>query len=181
MHDSPGPTPIMSIGWRKRCNRCGEVKPADSFYKRTRSSDGYQATCRICTRDELDAATARRRAMEKAARRGRRLLATRGQLVAALATHAATVVEVLEEAAREGWIDLPDRLADAICGYECPARAPDHEGPGCLLHDVGLDHGTMVLDTLGRDGLVCMDPWWEWYFADETPDMGDDADDRPAE
>lgn len=34
----------------KRCRECGEVKPADSFYRRGDTPDGRRYECRECTR-----------------------------------------------------------------------------------------------------------------------------------
>jgi hypothetical protein len=44
---------------RKRCSRCGQVKPADQFYRRRRL--GLSSYCRSCTRAAARAAGSRRR------------------------------------------------------------------------------------------------------------------------
>jgi len=33
---------------KKKCNKCEQEKPYTDFHKRTASSDGHDATCKIC-------------------------------------------------------------------------------------------------------------------------------------
>ncbi len=32
----------------KTCSRCGEAKPVDAFYRRSRAADGLQPYCKVC-------------------------------------------------------------------------------------------------------------------------------------
>ena len=39
------------MGGTKRCPKCGEVKPADEFFRSSSSIDGLQSYCRSCAKD----------------------------------------------------------------------------------------------------------------------------------
>jgi hypothetical protein len=45
----------------KRCPRCGEEQPLDSFYRRSKAPDGRQCYCKPCVRDDLRIRAARKR------------------------------------------------------------------------------------------------------------------------
>jgi hypothetical protein len=39
----------------KVCAKCKQEKPVDSFYRYSRSKDGYQSYCKVCTKEKTDA------------------------------------------------------------------------------------------------------------------------------
>ena len=66
----------------KTCNKCGENKELDSFYKTTHSIDGYRASCMECNKEDQrvrDSITAfRKRYRNKSSDDARRKLAAQG-------------------------------------------------------------------------------------------------------
>jgi hypothetical protein len=39
----------------KKCNKCGEVKELEGFYKRKNAKDGHEYTCKVCTKSKTKA------------------------------------------------------------------------------------------------------------------------------
>src|SRR5579859_4747214 len=35
----------------KKCSSCGAIKPLDNFYKQSKSRDGYNCICKLCSRE----------------------------------------------------------------------------------------------------------------------------------
>lgn len=38
-----------NVNWRRKCGKCGEMKPMDCFYNQRASSDGKMPWCKICS------------------------------------------------------------------------------------------------------------------------------------
>ena len=145
----------------KVCSQCGEAKPLDAFHRRTRSPDGHQAHCKACGRAALDAADARARA------RQRGVLVTGEDIEDAIATQAATVLQVLVDCALQGHADVLYRLAEAL-HPDCPAGSEDSVGEECALHDLGSCH-VDELRLRVPEAVRAMDPSWQAWYA---PDSG---------
>lgn len=53
---------MKAVDGKKKCGRCGDVKPVDAFNRAWGLADGYQGMCRDCQRDERRERMAKNRA-----------------------------------------------------------------------------------------------------------------------
>src|SRR5215218_2309529 len=111
----PDPTPLL-----KTCRGCGETKPVADFYRRSRSPDGLQRTCRSCTRHALDTADARQRAARIIPAAPAAEDDAFAALVGLLRERAALVAGVLLDVAAAGDPFPLARLADALAADLAP-------------------------------------------------------------